>query len=64
MSKLYYAAEANKVVKETLADEISGVILPEDECQDAETKVTLIKGMYMLAAALDEVFNVKDEEEE
>lgn len=64
MSKLYYAAEANKIVKETLADEISGVILPEDEYQGAETKVTLIKGMYMLAAALDEVFNEKEEEEE
>ena len=63
MSKLYYASEANKIVKKTLAEEIGGIILPEDECQDAETKVTLIKGMYMLAAALDEVFNEKEEED-
>ncbi len=64
MSKLYYASEANKVVKETLAEEIGGIILQEDGCQDAEAKVALIKGMYVLAAALDEVFNEKEEEEE
>ena len=64
MSKLYYGNEVKDLLKETLADEISEIIFQEGGDQDdAETKLSIIKGMFILAATLDETLTEKEEDE-
>lgn len=60
--KIFYAEEINEEVKKLMVDEISNFIYDWNDA-DPECKLHTIKGMYLLAAAIDEFFVEKKEDE-